>query len=371
MATYTITTNVTLGNASSSNPTTIDTGKTASLSFNGYTGYLYNGNTTVTGADFTTSLNDYDALIVTLSNPTANVTVNVVFEDTPLNVTFNLTNIHTNPDETTLSSMTSAQRPNIQFIANEGYAFDVLKDEFCGMSLNNISIFRLYIDNSQTVHTSTTWSATQKNISFGGEAYPINFTGEYNWKNKFTKSYSTNMGYGMEFTTFFFSCDGVEYASIGFDIDIDYPNSNTIVYKKQDDTQVTVLQNGAWVDEKYKNIIINNMYINNTYPVTSNNKFIDFLKANLQKVVSPAINLDNLKRFKDNLVPSINASGHELNIANGKIQLLDANGTMLSQVDLPEGGKIDTISVNGVNQPITNKNVNIVTPVIEILESED
>ena len=44
---------------------------------------------------------------------------------------------------------------------------------------------------------------------------------------------------------------------------------------------------------------------------------------------------------------------------------------MLSQVDLPEGGKIDTISVNGVEQPITNKNVNIVTPVIEILESED
>lgn len=63
--------------------------------------------------------------------------------------------------------------------------------------------------------------------------------------------------------------------------------------------------------------------------------------------------------------------GRNLNIANNKIQLVDAKGTVLSQVDLPEGGKIDTISVNGVEQPITNKNVNIVTPVIEILESED
>ena len=63
--------------------------------------------------------------------------------------------------------------------------------------------------------------------------------------------------------------------------------------------------------------------------------------------------------------------GRNLNITNNNLQLLDSANNLLSSVDLPEGGKIDTISVNGVEQPITNKNVNIVTPVIEILESED
>lgn len=75
--------------------------------------------------------------------------------------------------------------------------------------------------------------------------------------------------------------------------------------------------------------------------------------------------------LNETLIIDINASGHELTVENGKLYLLDAGGNKISQVDLPEGGKIDTISVNGVEQPITNKNVNIVTPVIEILESED
>lgn len=63
--------------------------------------------------------------------------------------------------------------------------------------------------------------------------------------------------------------------------------------------------------------------------------------------------------------------GRNLNLTNNTLQLLDSANNLLSSVDLPEDGKIDTISVNGVNQPITNKNVNIVTPVIEILESGD
>lgn len=101
-------------------------------------------------------------------------------------------------------------------------------------------------------------------------------------------------------------------------------------------------------------------------------------KSNPHEVTKTQVGLGNVDNTSDKNKPvstaqqtAINSTGHTLKIANGKIQLLDANGTMLSQVDLPEGGKIDTISVNGVNQPITNKNVNIVTPVIEILESED
>lgn len=101
-------------------------------------------------------------------------------------------------------------------------------------------------------------------------------------------------------------------------------------------------------------------------------------KSNPHEVTKTQIGLGNVDNTSDKNKPvstaqqtAINSTGHTLKVANNKIQLLDANGTMLSQVDLPEGGKIDTISVNGVNQPITNKNVNIVTPVIEILESED
>lgn len=101
-------------------------------------------------------------------------------------------------------------------------------------------------------------------------------------------------------------------------------------------------------------------------------------KSNPHEVTKVQVGLGNVDNTSDKNKPvstaqqtAIDSTGHTLTIANGKIQLLDANGTMLSQVDLPEGGKIDTISVNGVEQPITNKNVNIVTPVIEILESED
>lgn len=101
-------------------------------------------------------------------------------------------------------------------------------------------------------------------------------------------------------------------------------------------------------------------------------------KSNPHEVTKAQVGLGNVDNTSDKNKPvstaqktAIDSTGHTLKVANNKIQLLDANGTMLSQVDLPEGGKIDTISVNGVNQPITNKNVNIVTPVIEILESED
>ena len=101
-------------------------------------------------------------------------------------------------------------------------------------------------------------------------------------------------------------------------------------------------------------------------------------KSNPHEVSKTQVGLGNVDNTSDKNKPvstaqktAIDSTGHTLKVANNKIQLLDANGTMLSQVDLPEGGKIDTISVNGVNQPITNKNVNIVTPVIEILESGD
>lgn len=101
-------------------------------------------------------------------------------------------------------------------------------------------------------------------------------------------------------------------------------------------------------------------------------------KLNPHKVTKDQVGLGNVNNTSDMDKPvsneqheAISQTGHGLKIANNKIQLLDANGKMISQVDLPEGGKIDTISVNGVTQPITNKNVNIVTPVIEILESGD
>lgn len=101
-------------------------------------------------------------------------------------------------------------------------------------------------------------------------------------------------------------------------------------------------------------------------------------KLNPHEVTKDQVGLGNVDNTSDKNKPvstaqqiAIDGTGHTLNIANNKIQLVDAKGTVLSQVDLPEGGKIDTISVNGVEQPITNKNVNIVTPVIEILESED
>ena len=101
-------------------------------------------------------------------------------------------------------------------------------------------------------------------------------------------------------------------------------------------------------------------------------------KLNPHEVTKIQVGLGNVDNTSDMDKPvsneqheAISQTGHGLKIANNKIQLVDANSTVLSQVDLPEGGKIDTISVNGVEQPITNKNVNIVTPVIEILESED
>lgn len=101
-------------------------------------------------------------------------------------------------------------------------------------------------------------------------------------------------------------------------------------------------------------------------------------KSNPHEVTKNQVGLGNVDNTSDMDKPvsneqheAISLTGHGLKIANNKIQLVDANGTVISQVDLPEGGKIDTISVNGVEQPITNKNVNIVTPVIEILESGD
>lgn len=117
--------------------------------------------------------------------------------------------------------------------------------------------------------------------------------------------------------------------------------------------------------------------LSNYVTTTAFEKHVDDT-ANPHKVTKGQLGLDNVDNTSDLNKPvsklqqeEIDSVGHELSISENVVKLLDANGTAISQINLPEGGKIDTISVNGVQQSVVNKNVDITTPIIEILESGD
>lgn len=343
MATYTITASATNGYVSKgSTSTTIDTGGTGTVVCYPDLGYLYNNQFTVTGAEYT-AVAYGNGVKITLSNPTDNVVVNAVFEDLPLNVIVDLKNIHTDPDEATLKAMTSAQRPNIKFIANDGYAFDIFDIvTYSGITLTNIGMSPtgMNFTDSKTLETGTTWTADKVDIGFSGSAYPINFTGPYYWKKDVPES-GGSYGYN-QYTTLqnlFFSCDGVQYNAMEIYVYSDDTDTR-IAYVNKSDTLVVYNKDG-WVDEKYRTIIFNDVYMNDTYipqGTYGGNAFSktmkQYFKDNLRKVIPHAINIENLARFKENLDPEIEATGHELSMEGSTLKLLDANGKTLSSQDI-------------------------------------
>lgn len=113
-ASYSITTNLTGVTANASNPTTVSTVASSTLTFTANTGYNLPSNITVTGAEFTWS----NGTLV-LSNPTGNVSVTIAGIAISYTITPTLTNVTAASDNAT--TIATGETKTLTYTAADGY----------------------------------------------------------------------------------------------------------------------------------------------------------------------------------------------------------------------------------------------------------
>lgn len=113
-ATYNITTNLTGVTANASNPTTVSTVASSTLTFTANTGYNLPSNITVTGAEFT-----WSSGTLVLSNPTGNVSVTVAGVAISRTITATLTNVTAASGNAT--TIATGETKTLTYTAADGY----------------------------------------------------------------------------------------------------------------------------------------------------------------------------------------------------------------------------------------------------------
>ena len=115
-ASYSITTNLTNVTANASNPTTVSTVASSTLTFTASTGYNLPDNVTVTGAEFTWTKSSGTLV---LSNPTGNVSVTVAGVVISRTITATLTNVTAASGNAT--TIATGETKVLTYTANSGY----------------------------------------------------------------------------------------------------------------------------------------------------------------------------------------------------------------------------------------------------------
>ena len=115
-ASYSITTNITNVTANASNPTTVSTVASSTLTFTASTGYNLPDNVTVTGAEFTWTKSSGTLV---LSNPTGNVSVTVAGVAISRTITATLTNVTAASGNAT--TIATGETKVLTYTANSGY----------------------------------------------------------------------------------------------------------------------------------------------------------------------------------------------------------------------------------------------------------
>ena len=115
-ASYSITTNLTNVTANASNPTTVSTVASSTLTFTASTGYNLPDNVTVTGAEFTWTKSSGTLV---LSNPTGNVSVTVAGVAISRTITATLTNVTAASGNAT--TIATGETKVLTYTANSGY----------------------------------------------------------------------------------------------------------------------------------------------------------------------------------------------------------------------------------------------------------
>lgn len=115
-ASYSITTNLTNVTANASNPTTVSTVASSTLTFTASTGYNLPDNVTVTGAEFTWTKSSGTLV---LSNPTGNVSITVAGVAISRTITPTLTNVTAASGNAT--TIATGETKVLTYTANSGY----------------------------------------------------------------------------------------------------------------------------------------------------------------------------------------------------------------------------------------------------------
>lgn len=115
-ASYSITTNLTNVTANASNPTTVSTVASSTLTFTASTGYNLPDNVTVTGAEFTWTKSSGTLV---LSNPTGNVSITVAGVAISRTITATLTNVTAASGNAT--TIATGETKVLTYTANSGY----------------------------------------------------------------------------------------------------------------------------------------------------------------------------------------------------------------------------------------------------------
>lgn len=151
-----------------SGATSIDQGGTARVTLSANTGYSLPNIITVTNASYTYNRSTG---LVTLSNPTGNVTISCTCVMTEFTIMCILSNMTQNPDNPT--SMTAAETKTLNFIANTNYVMPVTPASFNVVGATLVS----YFADNETVPAECllTIANATSNVTISGSALP-NYT---------------------------------------------------------------------------------------------------------------------------------------------------------------------------------------------------